>query len=149
MLCSQYLGAGRLSVVDKYCKSSYQKTIITIIFPTCPTTWSPLSVHQAINPSIIPFYNSGAEIIASRFRSRLLDVYDYPISVHIITPQGASKPVAAARGLWTALQASVIRMQYLGNSRTWGSHSRSRHTVWAGLGKIFELSEIGPEQRLQ
>ena len=35
-------------------------------------------------------------------------------------PQGASKPVAAARGLWTALQASVMRMQYLGNSRTWG-----------------------------
>ena len=58
MLRSRYLGAGRLSVVDEYYKSSYQKTIIIIIFPTRPTAWSPLSVHQAINPSIVPFYNS-------------------------------------------------------------------------------------------
>ena len=57
MLRSRYLGAGRLSVVDKYYKSSYQKIIIIIIFPTRPTAWSPLSVHQAINPSIVPFYN--------------------------------------------------------------------------------------------
>ena len=58
MLRLQYLGAGRLATVDKYYNLSYQKTIIIIIFPTHPTAWSPLSVHQAISPSIIPFYNT-------------------------------------------------------------------------------------------
>ena len=53
--------------------------------------------------------------------------------------QGAAKLVAAARGLWTALQASVRRMRYLCNARTWGRRSRSRYTVWASLGKVFEL----------
>ena len=44
--------------------------------------------------------------------------------------QGATKPVAAARGPWTALQASVRHMRYLCNARTWGSRSRSRY--WSG-----------------
>ena len=58
ILRSWYLGAGRLATVDKYYYLSHQKTIIIIIFPTRPTAWSPLSVHQAITPSIVPFYNS-------------------------------------------------------------------------------------------
>ena len=57
MLRSRYLGAGRLAMVDKYYNLSYQKTIIIIIFLTRPTAWSPLSVHQAKTPSIVPFYN--------------------------------------------------------------------------------------------
>ena len=57
MLRSRYLGAGRLATADKYYNLSYQKTIIIIIFPTRPTAWSPLSVHQAKTPSIVPFYN--------------------------------------------------------------------------------------------
>ena len=58
MLCSQYLGAGRLTMVDKYYNLSYQKIMIIIIFLTCPGAWSPLSVHQAITPSIVLLYNS-------------------------------------------------------------------------------------------
>ena len=34
--------------------------------------------------------------------------------------QGAAKPVATARGLWTALQGSVRHMRYLCNTCTWG-----------------------------
>ena len=58
MLRSRYLGAGRLATVDKYYYLSDHKTIIIIIFPTRPTAWSPLSVHQAKTPSSVPFYNS-------------------------------------------------------------------------------------------
>ena len=57
MLRSRYLGAGRLATVDNYYNLSYQKSIIMMIFQTRPTTWSPLSVHQTITPSIVPFYN--------------------------------------------------------------------------------------------
>ena len=35
--------------------------------------------------------------------------------------EGATKPAAIARGLWTALQASVRRILYLGNACTWAS----------------------------
>ena len=54
-------------------------------------------------------------------------------------PQSAAKPVAAARGLWTALQVSVMRMRYLGNARTWGSRSRRRHTVWGEPGQDLRV----------
>ena len=53
-------------MVDKYYNLSYQKTIIIIIFPTCPAAWSPLSVHQVITPSIILFYNTNLQEAVSR-----------------------------------------------------------------------------------
>ena len=54
-------------------------------------------------------------------------------------PEGAAKLVAAARGLWTTLQVSVMRMWYLGNAHTWGSHSRRRHTVWGRPGQDLRV----------
>ena len=63
MLHLWYMGAGCLAMVDKYYNPSYQKTIIIIMFPTCPAAWSLLSMHQAITPSIILFYNTGTHYI--------------------------------------------------------------------------------------
>ena len=54
-------------------------------------------------------------------------------------PQSAAKLVAAAHGLWTALQVSVMRMQYLGNARTWGSRSQRCHTVWGEPGQDLRV----------
>ena len=50
-------------------------------------------------------------------------------------PYGAAKPVGVARGLWTALQASVRRIQYLGNARTWRSRLH-------GLGEPRKVIEL-------
>ena len=78
MICSRYLGAGRLAMVDKYHNSSYQKIMIIIIFPTRLVAWSPLSVHQAINASIVPFYNADkvdtGDTVVDRDSKRLLYV---------------------------------------------------------------------------
>ena len=50
-------------MIDKYHNSSYQKTIISIIFLACSSAWSPLSVHQVITSSIFLFYNKWGDIL--------------------------------------------------------------------------------------
>ena len=54
---SRCQGAERLAIIDKCHKLSYQKTIITLIYPT-HSAWALLGAHQVTNSSISPFYNN-------------------------------------------------------------------------------------------